>query len=125
MVSIRRPASPLPSPTAATTTLEVDYTIYYPDVLDTVDAGEIEGVQADDLEVVIAMDRVISLGPFSLDIPQEWFNLPAEDDVPEFLDGEELLAILDVFGEDGLRAYIFGHLEGLDDAMEGMEEEGQ
>jgi hypothetical protein len=43
----------------------------------------------------------------------------------EFLDGEELLAILDVFGEDGLRAYLVGHLEGLDDAMEGMEEEGR
>jgi hypothetical protein len=41
----------------------------------------------------------------------------------EFLDGEALLAILDVFGEDGLRAYLVGHLEGLDDAMEGMEEE--
>jgi hypothetical protein len=27
----------------------------------------------------------------------------------EFLDGEELLAILDVFGEDGLRSYILGH----------------
>jgi hypothetical protein len=43
----------------------------------------------------------------------------------EFLDGEELLAILDVFGEDGLRAYIVGHLEGFDDAIEGMEEEGE
>ncbi len=41
----------------------------------------------------------------------------------EFLDGEELLAILDVFGKDGLRAYIVGHLEGLDEAMEDMEEE--
>ena len=41
----------------------------------------------------------------------------------ELLDGEELLAILDVFGEDGLRAYIVGHLEGLDDAIEDMEEE--
>jgi hypothetical protein len=40
-----------------------------------------------------------------------------------FLDGEELLAILDVFGENGLRAYIVGHLEGHDDAMEGIEEE--
>jgi hypothetical protein len=36
----------------------------------------------------------------------------------EFLDGEELLAILDVFGEDGLRSYILGHLEGIADAME-------
>jgi hypothetical protein len=43
----------------------------------------------------------------------------------EFLDGAELLAILDVFGEDGLRAYFVGHLEGLDDAIEGMEEEGK
>jgi hypothetical protein len=41
----------------------------------------------------------------------------------EFLDGEELLAILDVFGEDGLKAYIVGHLEGLDDAVEYLEEE--
>jgi hypothetical protein len=40
----------------------------------------------------------------------------------EILDGEELLAILDVFGEDGLRAYLVGHLEGLDDALEDMEE---
>jgi hypothetical protein len=42
----------------------------------------------------------------------------------EFLDGEELLAILDVFGEEGLRAYIVRDLEGLDDAIEDMEEEG-
>ncbi len=43
----------------------------------------------------------------------------------EFLDGEELLAILDIFGEEGLRSYIVGHLEGLDDAIEDMEEEGE
>ena len=30
-----------------------------------------------------------------------------------FLDGEELLTTLDVFGEDGLRSYILGHLEGI------------
>jgi hypothetical protein len=41
----------------------------------------------------------------------------------EFLDGEELLAILDVFGEDGLRSYILGHLEGVADAMDDLEEE--
>jgi hypothetical protein len=40
----------------------------------------------------------------------------------ELLDGEELLAILDVFGEDGLKAYIVGHLEGVADAMEDLEE---
>jgi hypothetical protein len=45
----------------------------------------------------------------------------------EELEGEELIAILDVFGEDGLRAYILGHVEGGDDLMEelqgGLEEE--
>jgi hypothetical protein len=41
----------------------------------------------------------------------------------EFLEGEELLALLDFFGEDGLRSYILGHLEGLDDAMEELEDE--
>ena len=40
----------------------------------------------------------------------------------EPLDGEELLAILDVFGEDGLRSYILGHLEGIADAMEYLDE---
>ena len=40
----------------------------------------------------------------------------------EVLDGEELLAIMDVFGEDGLRAYIVGHLEGVADSMEDLEE---
>ena len=33
------------------------------------------------------------------------------------------MAILDVFGEDGLRSYILGHLEGIADAMEELEEE--
>jgi hypothetical protein len=32
------------------------------------------------------------------------------------LDGRVLLEILDVFGEDGLRAYILGHTDGSDDA---------
>jgi hypothetical protein len=40
----------------------------------------------------------------------------------ELLDGEELLAILDMFGEDGLRSYLPGHLEGIADAMEDLEE---
>ncbi len=41
------------------------------------------------------------------------------------LEGEELLAILDVFGEDGLRSYILGHLEGITDATEDLEEEDE
>jgi hypothetical protein len=34
------------------------------------------------------------------------------------LDGNALLEILDVFGVDGLRAYILGHIEASDDAKE-------
>ena len=40
----------------------------------------------------------------------------------DVFDGTELLEILDVFGEDGLRSYIVVHLEGIDDAMEDEEE---
>lgn len=39
----------------------------------------------------------------------------------EALDGEELLEVLDVFGEDGLRSYILDHVEGAADAMEDIE----
>ena len=45
-----------------------------------------------------------------------------EDRAGELLNCEELLAILDVFGEDSLRAYIVGHLEGVTDNMEVLEE---
>jgi hypothetical protein len=41
----------------------------------------------------------------------------------EFLDAEELLEILDVFGEDGLRFYLMGHVEGVESALEDAEEE--
>jgi hypothetical protein len=33
------------------------------------------------------------------------------------LDASELLELLDVFGEDGVRSYLVGYLEGVDDAM--------
>ena len=36
----------------------------------------------------------------------------------ELLDASDLLDILDVFGEDGLRAYLAGILEGEEDADE-------
>jgi len=39
----------------------------------------------------------------------------------EVLNGEGLLEILDVFGEDGLRSYILGHVEGVADAIEDTE----
>ena len=36
----------------------------------------------------------------------------------ELLDASGLLELLDVFGEDGLRSYLLGYSEGVDDAME-------
>jgi hypothetical protein len=33
-----------------------------------------------------------------------------------------LLELLDVFGEDGVRSYLVGYLEGVDDAMEEEDE---
>ena len=40
----------------------------------------------------------------------------------ELLDASDLLDILDVFGEDGLRAYLAGFLEGEEDAAEDEED---
>ncbi len=37
----------------------------------------------------------------------------------EILNGEELLEVLDVFGEAGLRSYLLGYVEGIADTMEG------
>ena len=42
----------------------------------------------------------------------------------ELLDASDLLDILDVFGEDGLRAYLAGVLEGEEDAAEDEEDGG-
>jgi hypothetical protein len=36
----------------------------------------------------------------------------------EILDGEALLEVLDVFGEDGIRSYLLGYVEGIVDIME-------
>jgi hypothetical protein len=57
----------------------------------------------------------------------ETSNTPTDETEGTYpLDGEELLAIfLDVFGEAGLRVYIVGHLEGIADAMEDLEEEDE
>src|SRR5215218_1541402 len=41
----------------------------------------------------------------------------------ELLDASELLELLDVFGEDGVRSYLVGFLEGVDDAMEEEDEQ--
>ena len=40
----------------------------------------------------------------------------------DLLDAHQLLELLDVFGEDGVRAYLVGYLEGVDDAMEELDE---
>ena len=36
----------------------------------------------------------------------------------EILDSEALLEVLDVFGEDGLRSYLLGYVEGIADIMD-------
>jgi hypothetical protein len=36
----------------------------------------------------------------------------------EFLDGGALLEVLDAFGEDGVRSYLLGYVEGIVDIME-------
>ena len=36
----------------------------------------------------------------------------------ELLDASELLELLDVFGDDGVRSYLVGFLEGAEDALE-------
>ena len=41
----------------------------------------------------------------------------------DFLEASELMDILDVFGEDGLRSYLMGILEGEEDALEDNEED--
>ena len=41
----------------------------------------------------------------------------------ELLDASELLELLDVFGEDGVRSYLVGFLEGVDDALEEEDEQ--
>jgi hypothetical protein len=40
----------------------------------------------------------------------------------ELLNASELLELLDVFGEDGMRSYLVGYMEGVDDAMEEEDE---
>lgn len=40
----------------------------------------------------------------------------------ELLDASDLLDILDVFGEDGLRSYLAGVLEGEEEAVEDEED---
>ena len=36
----------------------------------------------------------------------------------EILDGGALLEVLDVFGEDGIRSYLLGYVEGIVDIMQ-------
>jgi hypothetical protein len=36
----------------------------------------------------------------------------------EILDGGALLEVLDVFGEEGVRSYLLGYVEGIVDVME-------
>ena len=36
----------------------------------------------------------------------------------EILDGGALLEVLDIFGEEGVRSYLLGYVEGIVDVME-------
>ena len=40
----------------------------------------------------------------------------------ELLDASELLELLDVFGQDGVRSYLVGYLEGVDETIEEEDE---
>jgi hypothetical protein len=40
----------------------------------------------------------------------------------ELLDASELLELLDVFGEDGVRSYLVGYVEGVDHPTEKEDE---
>jgi hypothetical protein len=40
----------------------------------------------------------------------------------ELLDASALLELLDIFGEDGVRSYLVGYLEGGEDAIEEEDE---
>jgi hypothetical protein len=40
----------------------------------------------------------------------------------ELLDASGLLELLDVFGEDGVRSYLVGYSEGVEDAIEEEDE---
>ena len=42
----------------------------------------------------------------------------------EVLEASELLDILEVFGEDGMRSYLLGIIEGEEDAAEDLLDEG-
>jgi hypothetical protein len=45
-----------------------------------------------------------------------------EGSYSELLDASELLELLDVFGEDSVRSYLVGYLDGVDDALEEEDE---
>jgi hypothetical protein len=63
-------------------TLELRYTTYYADILDQVEEGEVQSIDTRDLEVVIPLEEITSLGPYSLNIPQDAFRLPSEQPKP-------------------------------------------
>ena len=46
-----------------------------------------------------------------------------EGRVGDFLYAQELIDLLDVFGEEGLRSYLLGYLEGEADAEEDEQEQ--
>jgi hypothetical protein len=52
--------------------LTTDYTAAY----DEVEAGHLPDVSKEDLEILIPVERVVTIQPFSLDIEQSLFDIP-------------------------------------------------
>lgn len=56
--------------------LSLEFTTQYLDAYDRVAAGTIQGLEAEDFEVVLPLGKVISANLFALDIAQDLFKMP-------------------------------------------------
>jgi hypothetical protein len=56
--------------------LSLDFTTQYLDIYDHIESEVIEGVRAKDFEIVLPLEKVVSVNRFELDIDQELFRLP-------------------------------------------------
>ncbi len=57
-------------------TLELQFTTQYINVYQRIQSGAISGVDADDFEIAIPLDEVVSANLFSLEIDQQLFEIP-------------------------------------------------
>ena len=56
--------------------LSLEFTTQYLDAYDQVEAGTMRGLEAEDFEVILPLEKVVSGNLFELDIDQEVFKLP-------------------------------------------------